>query len=210
MPTLPTTHLVPSRRPSDRLLVVLHGRGDHAGGFRWLPDALGLDDLGYLLVDAPDPWGPGLSWYDLPPHQAPGVLRSRGLLDALFASLVDQGQDPARTALLGFSQGCLMTLEWGARTALPLAAYVGVSGYVLDPEALLAERHAQADRPVWLVTHGLHDEVLPFEVTAAQVARLQQGGLPVRFEAWPKTHTIDPHEELPAIRAFLQERLGLA
>lgn len=202
------TYPIASKRPSDRLLVVLHGRGDSHAGFTWLPDALALDGLGYLLVDAPDPYYEGFSWYDLPPNQAPGVARSRRLLDQLFAGLVASGQDPAKTALLGFSQGCLMALEWGGRSELALAAYVGISGYILDPTALLASLQPHARRPDWLVTHGTWDGVLPHATTAAQVRVLQAGGWPLRFESFPKDHTIVP-EEIAVVRAFLAERLAL-
>ncbi len=198
---------IPARVPSDRLLVVLHGRGDSHQGYLWMQDALACPWLGLLLVDAPDPYFTGYSWYDLPPNQGPGVLRSRGLLDALFAELDGAGQRPEHTALLGFSQGSLMTLEWGARQPRPLAAYVGLSGYVLDPAALLRERHPQANREAWLVTHGRVDDVLPFATSAAQVQTLVAGGLPVRFEAYNKDHTIIP-PELASVRAFLTERLA--
>lgn len=196
---------LPAAEPDGSLLVVLHGRGDSSDGFTWLPRALALPGLSYLLLDAPDPYGPGLSWYDLPPHQGPGIVRSRALLERTWAELVAQGQDPRRAAQLGFSQGCLMTLDWGGRTAWPLAAFVGISGYVYDPPALLAEVHPQALRPDWLVTHGTHDDVLPFDATARDVATLQAAGWPIRFEAYRKDHTIVP-EELDAVRAFLRVR----
>lgn len=198
---------VPTPSLSTKLVVVLHGRGDSSAGFRWLPDALGLD-VNYLLVNAPDPYYGGHSWYDLPPHQRPGVERSRALLDGLFAEIARSGFAPENTALLGFSQGCLMTLEWGGRSAVPLAAYVGVSGYCLDPDALLGGLSAQARRPVWLITHGTEDEVLPFAQVESQMARLREGGLPLRFVAYAKGHSFAP-EELEEVRRFLAEPLGL-
>ena len=90
----------------------------------------------------------------LTPDHAPGVLRSRGLLDDLFKELLEQGYEPADIGLLGFSQGCLMTLEWGARSALALGAYVGISGYCLDATTLLAERSSSCNAESWLITHG--------------------------------------------------------
>lgn len=201
------SHFVPPRVPSDKRIIVLHGRGDSHAGFLWLPEALGLPDVGYLLLDAPDRWYMGLSWYGMPPDQLPGVLRSRELLDATFAELDEQGLDPAQTALFGFSQGCLLTLEWGARQPRPLAAFVGISGYVLDTDALLAERQPHTQRDAWLFTHGEFDDVVPFGPTADQVEALQAGGWPITFEGWPKDHTILP-EELVRIRQFLAERLG--
>ena len=200
---------LPASTSSKKLIVVLHGRGDSAAGFRWLPDALGLH-VNYLLVNAPDPYYGGHSWYDLPPEQRPGVVRSRALLDGLFAEIAGHGYAPADTALFGFSQGCLMTLEWGGRSAVPLAAYVGVSGYCLDPEALAGELSEQARRPVWLITHGTDDEVLPFDQVEGQMARLREGGLPLRFESYAKGHTIDAEREIGEIRSFLATRLGLA
>jgi phospholipase/carboxylesterase len=192
------------------VLVILHGRGDSADGFRWMPEAFELPTLNYLLVNAPDPYFTGYSWYDLPPHQAPGVARSRARLDALFEELGAHGLRPEQTVLFGFSQGCLMTLEWGARSPLPLAGYLGVSGYCLDPTALLAQRHADGRPERWLITHGRHDEVLPFETTRQQIRELQRGGFSLQFEAYDKGHTIDPHEELPRLRAFVARALGLS
>ncbi|MEO6595964.1 MAG: serine esterase, partial [Planctomycetota bacterium] len=176
--------------------------------FEWLPSALGIDGLDYLLVDAPDPYYGGYSWYDVPPDQGPGIHRSRALLDGLFVEILANGYEPPHLGLFGFSQGCLMTLDWGGRSNLALAAYVGVSGYCWQPNELAAELSASAKRPVWLVTHGRFDELLPLQVTRAQVDTLIAAGLPVQFAVYDKGHTIDPHEELPHLRRFLAERLG--
>ena len=200
----------PAATASDKLLVVLHGRGDSAAGFRWLPEAFRLDSLNYLLVNAPDPYYGGRSWYDLPPDQAPGVMRSRGLLDALFDELLASGFTAENIGLFGFSQGSLMTLEWGARSPLGLAAYVCVSGYCLDPRALLEERNPGCDTARWLVTHGTHDEALDYEQSALQLDILRQGGFELRFETYDKMHTIDPDEELPVLRDFVAERFGFS
>ena len=195
--------------------MVLHGRGDTSEGFHWMPDTLAFRGLDYLMVNAPDEYFGGRSWYALPPDQEPGVVRSRALLDALFGEVLAHGYAPGDVGLFGFSQGCLMALEWGARSAVSLGAYVGVSGYCLDPAALLAERHASHERPLsnrptrWLITHGRQDEALDYETTRRQMDELQRGGFDLRFETYDKGHTIDPRKELPLLRSFLAERLGL-
>ena len=193
--------------PSQPLLVVLHGRGDSSEGFHWLAPQLGLRPLNYLLVNAPDPWYTGYSWYDLPPRQGPGIERSRGMLDRLFEGLVSAGHSPSRLAVLGFSQGCLMTLEWGARSPIELAAYVGISGYCYDAQALARERlpHTQSKR--WLVTHGKRDEVLSFRESSQQYQYLIEQGWPLEFHAFEKEHTIDLENELPLIREHLKRTL---
>ena len=137
------------------------------------------------------------------------MLRSRGLLDRLFEELLEQRYEPADIGLLGFSQGCLMTLEWGARSALALGAYVGISGYCLDATTLLAERSQSCTAESWLITHGRYDETLDYETTRQQIAELQRGGFALRFATYDKGHTIDPEDELPALRSFLAQRLGV-
>lgn len=211
--TLTSRHIAPrdapdAAAPPRALLVVAHGRGDSLHGFTWLPDALDLPHLGFLLLNAPDPYWTGFSWYDLPPRQGPGIARSRALLDAVFDEAAAQGVAPASCVFFGFSQGALLAFEWGARTRHRLAGFVGVSGYVHDVEALATDATPHARATPWLVTHGTEDDMLPFERTAEQVATLRDaGGLPLEFHAFDKAHTIDPEHELPLLRAWIAARL---
>src|SRR6266567_7943288 len=92
-----------------RLMVVLHGLGDSVAGYRWLPHALGLPWMNYLLVNAPDDYYGGFSWYDFSENPGPGVLRSRRLLFELLDEQRAKGFPTGQTTLSGFSQGCLMT-----------------------------------------------------------------------------------------------------
>lgn len=200
----------PRQAGAHKLLVVLHGRGDSAAGFRWLPEALALPGLAYLLVNAPDPYFGGRSWYDFPPDQEAGVIRSRGLLEQLFQELTVAGWEPEDVGLFGFSQGCLMTLEFGARSALELACYIGMSGYCLDVPDLLAALSPAARREVWMVTHGRLDEVLPFAHSEQQMLELRDGGLPLVFRPYSKGHTVDLQDELSDLRNFLVKHLGLS
>lgn len=190
-----------------KLVVVLHGRGDSSAGFHWMPQAMALPGVSWLLVNAPDPWYGGRSWYDLPPRHRAGVERSRGLLDGLFDELQEQGYPPEDIVLFGFSQGCLLTLEWGGRTERALAGCIGVSGYCFDADALAEEASDCAKRRPWLVTHGFQDDVLPYALTKEQIVRLQEAGLPIDFRSYDKTHTIDP--DMKDIRQAMMEMLGL-
>ena len=72
---------IPSKIPSKKLMIILHGRGDSSRGFTFLPEYLGIDQINYLLLDAPDDYYGGFSWYDLPPNQLEGILYSRGILE---------------------------------------------------------------------------------------------------------------------------------
>ena len=79
------TDLVPAREKSSRrLMVVLHGLGDSLEGYRWLPPALGLPWMNYLLVNGPDRYFGGCSWFDFSGDAGTGVERSRALLFELL------------------------------------------------------------------------------------------------------------------------------
>jgi phospholipase/carboxylesterase len=205
---LALTHIwQPSRIPSNDLMIVLHGLGDSAEGFLWLRDELGIDSLNYLLLNAPNPYYIGFSWYDLPPKQLPGILLSRDLLGQVLAEVEAAGYSARRTFLLGFSQGCLMTLEFGSRYSRRLAGYIGISGYCYDADAILREMNPEVNCSDWLITHGTEDEVLPVEATRSQIQSLNNGGFKIDYREYRKTHTIDPERELPQIRDWIRSRI---
>ena len=58
---------------SQALLIALHGLGDSTAGYRWLPQGLRLPWMNYLLVNAPDRYYDGYSWYDHERDADPGV-----------------------------------------------------------------------------------------------------------------------------------------
>jgi len=190
------------------LMIVLHGRGDSPEGFKWFPSELGIPDLNYLFVQAPDEYYGGYSWYDLPPDQLPGILRSRKLLEDLFTDLKVQGFKPAQCFLFGFSQGCLMTLEFGSRYPHPLKGYIGISGYCYEVDQLMEEAVPEIiHQGDWLITHGTLDDVLPIKTTRRQMEDLIVRGFKIDYREYKKSHTIDPEKELADIREWILARL---
>lgn len=195
MNNLPLTHqFFPAKTASKKLMIVLHGRGDSSNGFTWLPSYLKMDDMNYLLLDAPYDYYGGRSWYDLPPNQLEGIEYSQKILTEVLDQLFENRFDPAQTILFGFSQGSLLTFEFGSRYPKSLAAYIGVSGYIYNPEKLLEEINPAVQQAKWLCTHGTHDDVLPYKVSKAQVESLQKAGFDVEFLSYEKDHTIIKEE----------------
>src|SRR5438309_7912694 len=126
------SEFIPARENSRRLMIMLHGLGDSIEGFRWLPDALGLPWLNYLLVNAPDSYFGGYSWYDFAGDASPGITRSRKMLFELLDHFREKGFSTEQTIVSGFSQGCLMTWEAGLYYPHRFAGLVGISGYVFQ------------------------------------------------------------------------------
>jgi predicted esterase len=203
---LPLSHVwLPAKNTSKHLMVVLHGLGDSARGFLWLQEALEIDSLNYLLLNAPEPYYTGYRWYDIE-APLPGIVQSRNILTEVFAVLGREGYPPEKTSLLGFSQGCLMTLEFGARHSDRLAAYIGISGYTINPAELLKDLNPKVNHGDWLITHGTKDEILPVAVTRSQIKILRDGGFEIDYREYSKTHTLDLERELPDVRSWIADR----
>ncbi len=197
--------LIPAReKNSRRLMVMLHGLGDSLEGYRWWPKALDLPWLNYFLVNAPDPYYGGYSWFDFPNDIRPGILRSRVLLIELLEDLRARGFPSEETTLGGFSQGCLMTLDVGLRYPRKLAGLAGISGWVFEVGTLLQELSPVARDQRVIVTHGTLDDLLPLEPVRQEVQTLKSAGLNVEWHEFLKGHTIQGLEEIAIIRKFVR------
>jgi phospholipase/carboxylesterase len=198
------TELIPAAEKSSRLMVMLHGLGDSIEGYRWWPEALRLPWLNCLLVNAPDEYYGGYSWFDYPDDLAPGVLRSRKLLFELLDDLRAKGFPTEQITLGGFSQGCLMTVDVGLRYPHRFAGLVGISGWIFEVDKLVKELSPVARQQRLLMTHGTSDPVIPIEKVRLQIPPLQTTGLDVTWREFSKVHTIQGETELAVIREFVR------
>ncbi|MCS1408842.1 MAG: hypothetical protein M2R45_02019 [Verrucomicrobia subdivision 3 bacterium] len=190
-------------------MIVLHGLGDSIEGYRWLPPALNLPWLNYALVNAPDGYFGGYSWYGIQGDSNPGVVRSRKLLFELLDHFREEGFLTESTYLFGFSQGCLMTWEIGMRYPHCLAACIGISGYVHQVDTLLTEISPLAKQQHFLITHGYQDPLIPLVPVRDTVKKIKRQGFDVDWREFQKEHTIAGAEEIDLIRQFvLQHRKG--
>lgn len=199
------TDFIPAQeKESRRLMIVLHGLGDSMEGYRWMPEALRLPWLNYLLVNAPDAYYSGFSWYDFANNPAPGIKRSRELLFQLFDGLRTKDFATNQTILFGFSQGCLMTIEVGLRYPHLFAGLIGVSGYAHEPEKLLKEISPVGMQQRFLITHGTQDTLVPFQNVKEQVKLFQSNGVQMEWREFHKAHTIAGEEEISVVRQFIE------
>jgi len=187
-------------------MIILHGRGDSSHGFTFLPEYLNIDDMNYILLDAPYDYYGGFSWYDLPPYQLEGIEYSRNVLTEVLDTLFEEQFNADESFLFGFSQGALLTFEFGARYENVLAGYIAVSGYIYDADTLLQEMNQNVKASNWLCTHGTYDEVLPFGTSREQVEVLQNGGFDIAFKSYQKDHTI-AEDELMMLVEWVKSKL---
>ncbi len=202
---------IPAKDQKSRyLLVMMHGLGDSIAGYRWMPEALGIPGLNYLLLNAPDSYYGGFSWYDFMGDITPGVARSRQLVTAVLDAQVEAGFPAAQTFLGGFSQGCLMAVEAGLRHPQKLAGIIGVSGYVCEPERLVRELPPAARHQRLLMTHGTLDPMIPIAMVREQIHLLKNAGLNLEWQEFRKDHTIAGEEEISVLREFILQGMTSA
>jgi len=200
------------------LVVFLHGYGADGHDLFGLVDPLGphLPGVAFHAPHAPEPcrvnpmgrqWFP-IPWLDGSP-EAEMTRSFAASADALQryleAAMAAEGVGPERTALVGFSQGTMMSLHVGPRLAPGLAGIVGFSGRLADPGAIAAA----PTRPPVLLVHGDVDEVIPAAEMPKAAEALQAAGYPVATHLSTGIgHGIAP-DGLGLALGFLVERLGI-
>jgi phospholipase/carboxylesterase len=195
----------PAKGQATASLIILHGLGADGSDFEPLRDELSLDAIGpvrFVLPSAPvmpvsiNGGYQMRAWYDILPtndarreHEA-SLRASHSLIDALIEREIARGIRPERIVLMGFSQGCAMTLMTGLRQPHKLAGLVALSGYLPLLDSTAAERHRANQHTPIFMAHGRHDDVVP--MSRGQLARdhLQSLGYQVEWHDYPMDHTL--------------------
>ncbi len=198
-------------------LVFVHGYGADGQDLLSLAGPLGthLPDTVFYAPDAPEPCrnNPfGFQWFPIPwldgsseAEARQSMGRSITLLDAFLDKvLTDEGLPANKLALVGFSQGTMMSLHVAPRRPEPVAAVVGFSGRLLAPELLATETRS---RPPVLLVHGDADEVVPVASLPEAADALTAAGFEVYSHVSRGTaHGIAP-DGLSLALSFVRERL---
>jgi phospholipase/carboxylesterase len=214
--------LAPKSGNARQLVVFLHGYGADGNdlidiGRAW---AAQLPDAAVVSPHAPRPCGQspmGREWFPLtfrdPNERWTGVNEAAPGLNAfLDAELKRHKLPPSALALVGFSQGTMMSLHVGLRRAVAPAAIVGYSGMLVVPEDIEPEQFmAQiVAKPPVLLVHGDQDELIPVQALMHASQSLAAMDIPVQWHVSPGVgHGID-QEGLRHGGAFLRKAFGAA
>jgi phospholipase/carboxylesterase len=176
--------LPPARGEATHLVVLCHGYGADGNDLiglaphwqRMLPTAA------FVAPNAPEPCAGapmGYQWFPisrLDPHETKrGVESAAEALNAFLDSELKRlGLPGERLALVGFSQGTMMSLHVGLKR--PVACIVGYSGMLAtEPPAL------GADAPPILLVHGDADPMIPPGALFDAATRLGKAGANVQW-----------------------------
>jgi len=199
MQTLEAIHWGPASKAKPKQLVVLcHGLGadafdliDLAPSWQYAcPDTL------FASVHAPfqHDSGFGRQWWSVA-DRSPEVMEAgvrvattylQGFIDT---ELVRLGLRSDAYAMMGFSQGAMISLFTGLRRPVAPRAILAFSGALIAPERLAAEL---ANRAPVLIVHGEADETVPVSRSHDAEAALVAAEVPVEAHYIPRLgHGID-------------------
>jgi phospholipase/carboxylesterase len=221
MAILPTLESNPGADPVASI-IVLHGLGADGNDFVPVSQQLDLADVGpvrYVFPHAPmravtiNGGYRMRAWYDILGQELDRREDERGLresvvdVQALIDREVARGIPPARIVLMGFSQGCAITLLAGLRAPQRLAGLVGLSGYLPLAATTAAERSAaNADVPIFM-GHGRMDGIVPVALGSNSRDALRALGHDVEWHEYPMEHSVSM-EEIKDLEAWLTKRLA--
>jgi phospholipase/carboxylesterase len=185
--------------PADQLVILLHGLGADGQDLIGIAPhwAQVLPNAAFVSPNAPFPcdMAPhGYQWFSVqdrsPEAMLSGVRMAASPLDDFIDRELERaGLDEGKTALVGFSQGTMMSLFVGPRRERQLAGIVGFSGRLIAPELLPQEIKS---RPPVLLAHGTEDPVVPYESMAQAEKGLAAAGIEVETLSCPGIgHGID-------------------
>ncbi|MBO88245.1 MAG: phospholipase [Rickettsiales bacterium] len=185
--------------PPQQLILLLHGVGSDGKDLIELAPHLAqtLPNAAFIAPNAPNPYDQGLSGYQwissgirVEAEAVEAVKASAEILNAFIdEELRNIGLGPESLALIGFSQGTMMSLYTAPRRDHPIAGILGYSGRIVGANLMAAETKS---RPPVFLAHGEMDPVLPIECLDAAQQTLEECSFSVQTLRCPNLgHSID-------------------
>lgn len=145
-------------------------------------------------------------WFNHISHDKDEVAYSRRLITDIIDNTIRFGVLPENIFLVGFSQGCTMSIDTALRYPERLGGIVALSGYVVHPEMLEKERSAANQSIPIFWGHGEEDDIIDVKRGRENAGILANMGYNVEYHEYPTTHRI-ASEEVKDIRAFLHRHM---
>lgn len=210
--------LEPRNGSRDRapLLVLLHGVGSNEQDLLGLAPAL---DERFLIVSArapielgPNSWG----WYHVQFTTSGYIINEREAVQSrdLVLQFVNElktsyNVDPARVFLMGFSQGCILSLGASLKQPRPFAGIVGMSGRLLDSLMEDIAPDAELTGLPLMVVHGARDTVIPIEHGHEIRDKLSRLPVNLTWKEYEMAHNVTSRS-ISDVSRWLSDRLNSA
>jgi len=166
---LEATSIAPlSKNKPQQVIVLCHGYGGDGKDIstlaihwqRFLPEAI------FLCPNAPEICAvnpQGYQWFDLSSDKEEIILEKSLAAEAKLNTFIDQilnnfQLEPNKLALVGFSQGCMMSIQIALKKKKQISCLIGYSGKVINQKHLSDNIHS---KPKIFLMHGANDTLVP-------------------------------------------------
>jgi len=197
-----------------QIVVLCHGYGGDGKDIsmlainwqRFLPDTI------FLCPDAPEICSinpKGFQWFDLSSDNKEIILEKSLKAEKKLSLFLDQALDhhqlsPNNLALVGFSQGCMMSIQVGLKKKFLINCLIGYSGKIINKEHLLNNINS---KPKIFLMHGSNDTIVsPTHLLEAK-EYLNNNGLKVKTKLFNNCEHKIPVEGSSLGLEFLKKNL---
>ena len=212
---LDVTSVSPLSKNKPRQVIVLcHGYGGDGKNIstlainwqRFLPDAIFLcPNAPEVCTDNPQ----GYQWFDMASEKEETMfeksLAAEEKLNTFLDQVVSNFQlEPSKLALVGFSQGCMMSIQAGLKRKEQINCIIGYSGKVINQKHLLENINS---KPKIFLMHGANDTIVsPTHLLEAK-AYLKKCGLKIKTKLFKNCEHNIPVEGRSLGLAFLKKNI---
>ena len=212
---LDTVSVLPlSKNKPKQIVVLCHGYGGDGKDIstlainwqRFLPDAIFLcPNAPEVCKDNPQ----GYQWFDLTSDKKEIVLEKSLLAEEKLSKFLDQVFEnfqlkPTNLALVGFSQGCMISIQVGLKKKQKINCLIGYSGKIINQQHLSDNINS---RPKIFLMHGSNDIIVPPTNLLEAKEYLKKHGLKIKTKLFKNCEHRIPVEGTSLGLEFLRKNL---
>lgn len=184
-------------RPEDAAstLILIHGRGGSAESMLSLYDSLSLSNVSALVPQAAQhTWYP-LSFLAPLEKNEPYLGSALQKIESIVSDLIERGVSSRRIAILGFSQGACLALEFAARHPRKYGAIISLTGGLIGPPDTSRNYKGSLEGTPVFLGSGDPDPHVPYQRVIETKEILEELGAAVELRRYPgMPHTINEDE----------------
>ncbi len=215
--TLSLHHITkPSKNTTTKpaALFMFHGYGSDENDLFSFANEL-PEELFIISVRAPQPMQPsGNAWYTIHWDNNNGkfnnteeAIESRDKIAKFIQEATEAySLDSENITLLGFSQGCILSLATALSYPNLAKNVIGLSGYI-DPDMLISGYETvDFSKLNIFISHGTVDQVIPIEWAQKTPVFLNKIGITTQLKEYPVGHGVSP-QNFYDLKNWLIERI---
>jgi phospholipase/carboxylesterase len=203
-----------SKNKPQQVIVLCHGYGGDGKDIstlainwqRFLPEAI------FLCPNAPEICAvnpQGYQWFDLSSDKEEIILEKSLIVEEKLNTFIDQilnnfQLEPNNLALVGFSQGCMLSIQIALKKKKQISCLIGYSGKVINQKHLSDNIHS---KPKIFLMHGANDTLVPPTHLLEAKEYLVKHGLKIKTKMFKDCEHRIPVEGVSLGLGFLKKNL---